>query len=242
MTQLDVLKIGTIKADDVEDLSNLLGCLRFLIIEDYPDTKTLSNLAKHCTQLDKLSLEDHDNKSFRKDFYSTWNVAYFPKLTYLDIFKGSCQSHFLQHLDKRYNDQLQVLKIPCITLDSKKLERVCKLRALRSLFCAKIANSSVDALAQMQLEHLNFWESGSLSKEDLLRFVRKCKTLKILESCLDLDIEFINNMIKIVEDKGFQPDHPFVLRNTSWCGKDTIKDLLVQVSFQNPLILISLFN
>jgi len=138
LIQLEELKIGPIQAGDVDDLSNLLGHLRELIIEYYPDTNTLSRLAEHCTKLEKLSLEDYNNRSFHKDFYSMWRIAYFPKLTYLHIFKGSCQNPFLCHLDSRYNDQLQVLNTPCLTMGKKEIARIADLRALKELFCADI--------------------------------------------------------------------------------------------------------
>lgn len=231
LTQLKDLRMGRIEDSGVEELSNLFGCLRSLFIEDYPDTKTLDTLAIHCRQLEKLILLDQENKSFRPNFYTIWKVAYFPKLTYLRILKGSCQNHFLRHLDERYNDQLQVLKIPCLTIGEEEIDRISKLHTLKVLFCADIKETSVDALALLPLEHLYYWDSKNILKESILRLVSKSTTLKILEPACFVDLDFLSKMLEILEAKGFQPDQPFVFNNKYVYEIHRNKDLLAEVCF-----------
>lgn len=223
--------MGRIEDSGVKDLSNLFGCLHSLFIEDYPDTKTLVTLAIHCNQLEKLILLDKENKSFHPDFFSIWKVAYFLKLTYLRILKGSCQNHFLQHLDERYNNQLQVLKIPCLTINEEEIDRISKLQSLKVLFCADIKETSIDALALLPLEHLNYWESENILKESILRLVSKSTTLKILEPACFVDLDFLSKMLEILEAKGFQPDQPFVFHNEYVYEIHRNKDLMAKVCF-----------
>lgn len=229
LIQLRELKIGPVQTGDVDDLSTLLGHLRVLIIEYYPDTDTLRRLAEHCTKLERLSLEDYNNRSFHEAFYSMWRIAYFPKLTYLHIFKGSCRNPFLCHLDSRYNDQLQVLNIPCLTMGEKEIARVADLRALKELFCMDIEPTSIDTLIKMQLEHISYWESRSLFKFHILRLINESSSLKALRcACRDFDKELLSNLLDVLEEKGFQPDHPFQLTNTNYFDIQINNELMIE--------------
>jgi len=240
---LEELKIGPIEDSEVDDLSTLLGYLRALIIEYYPDTKTISRLAKHCINLEKLSLEDYNNRSFMPDFFQKWRIAYFQKLTYLHIFKGSSQNPFLCHLDERYNDQLQVLNIPCLTMREKEIARIADLRALKELFCMDIVPSSIDVLVKMQLEHIHYWDSKTLFKFHLLRLVKECSSLKNLRcACRDIDKEFISELLDILKAKGFQPDEPFHLKNVTYIQHKINKDLLIEVINRYIILDILLIN
>ncbi|XP_034480216.1 uncharacterized protein LOC117786217 [Drosophila innubila] len=228
LIQLEELKIGPIKESHVDDLSTLLGYLRVLMIEYYPDTKTISCLAKHCINLERLSLKDYENRSLSPGFSTKWRVAYFPKLTFLHVFKESCQNPFLS-LDDRYNDQLQVLNIPCLTMGEKEMVRIANLRALKVLFCMDILPSSIDVIVKMQLEQIHFWHSKNLFKMDLLRLVKGCSSLKSLTcACHGIDNEFLSELLNILKAKGFQPDQPFHLNTVTYIETEVKKDLMTQ--------------
>lgn len=145
LIQLEELIIDTIKADDVTDISALLGNLRALKIF-HTDSTPLRHLAKHCTKLEKLIfhglnvIADHNLFTF----------SYFPKLTHLEINRASCSNWC--HLDNQYNNQLKVLTINNLTLGSSEIARISKLRALKQLSYGEILPSSIDILFKMPFE------------------------------------------------------------------------------------------
>ncbi|XP_062136352.1 uncharacterized protein LOC133845796 [Drosophila sulfurigaster albostrigata] len=228
LVQLDELQIGPIQADEVDDLTSLLGHLIVLRIKYYPDTKTLSKLAKYCGNLQKLSLEDYDNRSYMLEFSRKWRIPYFPKLTYLHIFKGTARSDFLYHLDSRYNNQLKVLNIPCLRMRKREIKRVSEFKVLKELFCTEIQKKSIDVLVKMQLERIDYWNSMK-SEFHVLRLVKESTYLTSMRcSIRNWNKKFFCDFLDILERKGFQADRPFQLDILFIQNDDLKKEFIVE--------------
>ncbi|XP_034480215.1 uncharacterized protein LOC117786216 [Drosophila innubila] len=233
LIQLEELKIGPIQDSDVDDLSTLLGHLRILIIGYYPDTKTISRLAKYCINLESLNLEDDSFRSFSPKFSSKWRVSYFPKLTCLSC-DGNGQNDFLYNLDSRYNNQLKVLNMPCLTMREEEIARIANLRALKELFCADVKPSSIDVLVGMQLEHLDCSTSFSLNQMHILRLVRECSMLKDLGCAIyNIDNEFLSELLDILKAKDFQPNRPFNFKYATYFETEINKDQFASMPNSN---------
>jgi len=199
LIHLKDLTIGSLRADDVNDLATLLGYLRILRI-DYTDAKTLILVSKLCANLEKLKIGNYIN-CYRSLF------PYFPNLIKLTCFQAQYDCDF--ELDSRYNDQLQVLDIPNLVLKEISIARLTKLRALKQIACYPLRLNTIRLLIKMPLERIYLTE---LTQINVFRLVEECSSLKILgcNRC-DIDNEFLPKLLDILKAKGFRPDRPFQL-------------------------------
>jgi len=205
----------SIKADDVKELSTLLGHLSKLYIQE-TDTETLVQLSKHCASLEFLMISNYniDSKSI---------FPYFPKLTHICDMWSADKFHY--EFDSRYNDQLQSLWIPNVC----DIDIACftKLRALKDLSFRLYEKSKLNILPRMQLERLWLWSSEYLNQLDVLKLVKECPSLKYLScDCGHLDEDFFPSLLDILEAKNFQADRPFDLNIKSIENKVKVMTLI----------------
>ncbi|XP_034474436.1 uncharacterized protein LOC117781730 isoform X3 [Drosophila innubila] len=206
LIQLEELRIEAIDTDEITDILPLLGHLRVLTI-CHLDTTTLNYLAKHCTQLEKLSMIELTPSN-----YSNIQIfPYFSKLLRLniDVWSEIYVNSFGSYLSNRYKNQLKGLHIHFLTLDSEEISHIAEFQALKQLSFREILPNAFDQLVKMPLEKI---ESRTLTQFDILRLVKECSSLKELTCrCDDIDEEFIPVLLDKLEKKGTQPDLPFKL-------------------------------
>lgn len=204
MEYLDIWRLD--EPEEIDIFSNIWGNLTSLIIQSYPDVYNI--LCELCDKLEILEMRDFGDPNKE-------GIGYFPKLKHLYIeYIAEEDDNVGLHvsiLSDKYNNQLESLifnKGQVTTIEQAK--RIADLKALKKIHCYTIDSSCIKYIASIRLEKLII---SKMLIEDLLKFLRECKTLRwLLIGWIETqEPEFIDKLLNILEANGVQPDKPFVL-------------------------------
>nr|XP_014085654.2 F-box/LRR-repeat protein 7-like [Bactrocera oleae]XP_036231123.1 F-box/LRR-repeat protein 7-like [Bactrocera oleae]XP_036231124.1 F-box/LRR-repeat protein 7-like [Bactrocera oleae]XP_036231125.1 F-box/LRR-repeat protein 7-like [Bactrocera oleae] len=242
---------------------NLYGCCNIQtthlinICESLPNLKSLDIrrcerlsptifhvMIKHCKELEILKLSCTE--------FPYERVALLPRLKKLELlyysYYGTSQKSLLAELVAHKADQLEVLKIVAKnSLSTEHVNLISQLRQLKVLFVANNSAVNDDALhifcKLQQLEELTIKGCSNITNRALLRLVKSCQKLRLLniQFCKKITIEFLIETIRILKATD-QRKKPLLLvvygtsmdyYSVSECGeyKEAAAQALVKVIF-----------
>ncbi|XP_022208254.2 uncharacterized protein LOC111064791 [Drosophila obscura] len=160
-------------------------------------------------------------------------LPYLPKLKQLGIAEILPAMKLSQMFGKslsKYANTLRGLRIlyDNQTIDADDAKTISELKALKHVFLPGISNRYIGLLKSDQLQELYVRDSNHLTNSGILRVLRGCKNLRVIDffGCKYINKHVVGPALKILKENGVKLDNPVELRvNMEFGNHISLEDL-----------------